>query len=59
MSNINMPLWFDWLQDDEWWNQLDDERREEAPDLRSWIQREVDEIIADEEADDPTYQNPF
>lgn len=57
MTSINMPLWFDWLEDDEWWEQLDDVR--EGDDVRSWIAREVDEIIAEEEDDDPSYQDPF
>lgn len=57
MTSINMPLWFDWLDDEEWWEQLDDVPTGESP--RSWIAREVDEIIADEEADDPNYLPPF
>lgn len=56
MTELNMPLWFDWLDDDEWWEQLD---VREGDDPRSWIAREVDEIIAEEENDDPSYQDPF
>jgi hypothetical protein len=58
MTDINMPLWFDWLADDEWWEQLDDEQPA-ASEPRSWLIQAVDEAIAEEEDDDPNYQDPF
>lgn len=55
MTN-NMPLWID-LFDDEPLEQLGD--LPEGDDLRSWCARAVDEIIAEEEDDDPTYRYEF
>lgn len=57
MTEINMPLWFDWLADDEWWDQFYELHEGEKP--RSWHIEAVDEAIAEEEDDDPTYQDPF
>lgn len=57
MNDINMPLWLELFDDDEFWEQLGDLR--EGDDPRSWIARAVDEIIAEEEDDDPSYQEPF
>lgn len=58
MSDPNTPLWFDWLADDEWWDQIEPSAHE-GEDHKSWLLRAVDEIIAEEEDDDPTYQDPF
>lgn len=52
MTDMNMPLWFDWLTDDEWWEQLGD--MPEGDDPKSWCARAVDEAIDEEEDDDYT-----
>lgn len=52
---MNMPLWVDLLDDDG--NFDDGEDFDLDPFSTSWIVRAVDEIIAEEDDDDPNY--PF
>ena len=57
MNDFNMPLWLALLGDDDWWEQLDGVP--EGDDPKSWIARAVDEVIAEEEADDEDYSDPY
>lgn len=48
MSDFSMPLWLALLNDEEWWEQLDNNIRQ-GDDPLSWTARAVDEILSDEE----------